>query len=84
MRFKNASGGLIAHWGEREGSVRPWSGEEDSDSESMDFCRGCLDLPVGTYSGALEDSDDEGELGTPPRDLGKYVRGWDLLLKRTS
>ena len=52
------------------GSVRPKSGGEDSDSESLDFCRVCLDVPVGIYSGTLDDSDDEDELGEPPEDLG--------------
>ena len=36
----------------------------------MDFCRVCLDLPLRIYSGTLEDSDDEDELGEPPEGLG--------------
>ena len=39
-------------------------------SLSMDFCRVCLDFPVGFCSGTLENSDDEDELGEPPEGLG--------------
>ena len=62
-----------------QGSVRPRGDDEESESESLDFCRVCLDVPVGIYSGTLDDSDDEDELGEPPEDLGvvcERVRSW--------